>query len=83
MNTARKVADRVIMLYPLFRLKPGEPQIVFDGTVDDLDRSRDPRIQQFVEGRAGGRLMELREEQARAAAEDAAADRDDEAEDDA
>ena len=83
MNTARKVADRVIMLYPLFRLKPGEPQIVFDGTVDDLDRSRDPRIQQFVEGRAGGLLMELREEQARAAAEDAAADRDDEAEDDA
>jgi phospholipid/cholesterol/gamma-HCH transport system ATP-binding protein len=83
MNTARKVADRVIMLYPLFRLKPGEPQIVFDGTADELDRSRDPRIQQFVEGRAGGRLMELREEQAREAAEDAAAGEDDEAEDDA
>ena len=83
MNTARKVADRVIMLYPLFRLKPGEPQIVFDGTVDDLDRSHDPRIRQFVEGRAGGRLMELREEQAREAANDAAADRGDEGEDDA
>jgi len=83
MNTARKVADRVIMLYPLFRLKPGEPQIVFDGTVDDLDRSHDPRIRQFVEGRAGGRLMELREEQAREAADEAAADRGDEAEDDA
>jgi phospholipid/cholesterol/gamma-HCH transport system ATP-binding protein len=83
MNTARKVADRVIMLYPLFRLKPGEPQIVFDGTADELDRSHDPRIQQFVEGRAGGRLMELREEQAREAAEDAAAGEDDEAEDDA
>ncbi len=83
MNTARKVADRVIMLYPLFRLKPGEPQIVFDGTVDDLDRSHDPRIRQFVEGRAGGRLMELREEQAREAADEAAADRGDEGEDDA
>jgi phospholipid/cholesterol/gamma-HCH transport system ATP-binding protein len=83
MNTARKVADRVIMLYPLFRLKPGEPQIVFDGTVDDLDRSHDPRIRQFVEGRAGGRLMELREEQAREAANDAAANRGDEGEDDA
>ncbi len=83
MNTARKVADRVIMLYPLFRLKPGEPQIVFDGTVDDLDRSHDPRIRQFVEGRAGSRLMELREEQAREAANDAAADRGDEGEDDA
>ena len=74
MNTARKVADRVIMLYPLFRLKEGEPQIVFDGTIADLDRSRDPRIRQFVEGRAGDRLMELREEQARAAAENAATD---------
>jgi phospholipid/cholesterol/gamma-HCH transport system ATP-binding protein len=79
MNTARKVADRVIMLYPLFRLKAGEPQIVFDGTVADLDRSRDQRIRQFVEGRAGGRLMELREEQARAAAEDAATDGGDDA----
>jgi phospholipid/cholesterol/gamma-HCH transport system ATP-binding protein len=79
MNTARKVADRVIMLYPLFRLQAGEPQIVFDGTVADLDRSRDPRIRQFVEGRAGDRLMELREEQARAAAEDAAADGGDDA----
>jgi phospholipid/cholesterol/gamma-HCH transport system ATP-binding protein len=74
MNTARKVADRVIMLYPLFRLQAGEPQIVFDGTIADLDRSRDPRIRQFVEGRAGDRLMELREEQARAAAESAATD---------
>ena len=65
MQTARKVADRVIMLYPLFRLRPDESQIVFDGTPDELDRSTDPRIRQFVEGRAGARLMELREEQAR------------------
>ncbi|MCE9629401.1 MAG: ATP-binding cassette domain-containing protein [Planctomycetia bacterium] len=65
MHTARKVADRVIMLYPVFRLRPDEPQVVFDGTVEELDRSRDPRIRQFVEGRAGARLMELREEQAR------------------
>ena len=66
MQTARKVADRVIMLYPLFRLRPDESQIVFDGTPDELDRSTDPRIRQFVGGRAGARLMELREEQARA-----------------
>lgn len=65
MHTARKVADRVIMLYPLFRLRPGESQIVFDGTPAELDRSSDPRIRQFIEGRAGTRLMELREEQAR------------------
>ena len=68
MNTARKVADRVIMLYPLFRLRAGEPQVVFDGTAEELDQCQDPRIRQFVEGRAGARLMELREEQARAEA---------------
>ena len=86
MHTARKVADRVIMLYPLFRLEPDEPQIVFDGTPAELDRSTDPRIRQFVEGKAGTRLMELREEQARldagspveAGAESAAADDDEE-----
>ena len=31
MRTARKVADRVVMLYPLSRLEPDEPQIIFDG----------------------------------------------------
>jgi phospholipid/cholesterol/gamma-HCH transport system ATP-binding protein len=70
MQTARKVADRIIMLYPLARLRAGEPQIVFDGTVEELDASRDPRIRQFVEGRAGARLMELREEQSLAAGDD-------------
>jgi len=63
MNTARKVADRIIMLYPLFRLGRNDSQIVFTGTPDDLDRCRDPRIRQFVEGRAGNRLTELLEEQ--------------------
>jgi phospholipid/cholesterol/gamma-HCH transport system ATP-binding protein len=53
MRTARKVADRIVMLYPLFRLRPDEPQVVFDGTPEDLDRCRDPRVRQFVEGRAG------------------------------
>ncbi|MEI7782481.1 MAG: ABC transporter ATP-binding protein, partial [Planctomycetota bacterium] len=66
LNTARKVADRIIMLYPLFRLAPGESQIVFAGTPEELDDSRDPRIRQFVEGRAGTRLTELQDEQSRA-----------------
>ncbi len=66
MHTARKVADRIIMLYPAFRLRPDAPQIVFDGTPGELDRSRDPRIRQFVEGRAGSRLTEMQEEQGRA-----------------
>ena len=58
MHTARKVADRIVMLYPLFRLRPGAPQIVFDGTPAELDRCPDPRVRQFVEGRAGRRLAE-------------------------
>jgi len=63
MNTARTVADRIIMLYPLARLAPDDSQIVFSGTLDDLDRTTDPRIRQFVEGRAGNRLTELQDEQ--------------------
>ncbi|MFN5756118.1 MAG: ABC transporter ATP-binding protein [Planctomycetia bacterium] len=69
MQTARKVADRIIMLYPLPRLAAGESQIVFEGTPEELDATRDPRIRQFVEGRAGARLTELQDEQARLAEE--------------
>jgi phospholipid/cholesterol/gamma-HCH transport system ATP-binding protein len=74
MHTARKVADRIIMLYPLFRLGPTDSQIVFEGTPAELDRCRDPRIRQFVEGRAGNRLTELRDEQERASAPTAVAE---------
>jgi phospholipid/cholesterol/gamma-HCH transport system ATP-binding protein len=73
MQTARKVADRIIMLYPAFRLRPDEPQIIFSGTPADLDRCPDPRVRQFVEGRAGSRLTELQEEQGIVAATAAAA----------
>ncbi len=60
MHTARKVADRVIMLYPLSRLQPDEPQIIFDGTPDELEQVRDRRVRQFVTGEAGERIMEMR-----------------------
>ena len=36
MKTAQKVADRVVMLYPLPRLKPNESQIIFDGTPAEI-----------------------------------------------
>ncbi len=62
MKSAQKVADRIVMLYPLSRLKEGEPQIVFDGTPAELERSRDRRVTQFVLGEAGERLMEMRDE---------------------
>lgn len=60
MRTARKVADRVIMVYPLTRLEPNEKQIIFDGPPSALDRTEDRRVRQFVRGEAGERLMEMR-----------------------
>lgn len=60
MHTARKVADRIVMLIPRQRLDPGENQIIFDGSVKELENCRDRRVQQFVNGEAGERLMEMR-----------------------
>lgn len=61
MNTARKVADRVVMLYPAARLEPGESQIIYDGPSNQIDAAQDKRVRQFVRGEAGERLMELQE----------------------
>jgi phospholipid/cholesterol/gamma-HCH transport system ATP-binding protein len=66
MRTARKVADRLVMLYPLSRLRPDEAQIIYDGPPSDLDKCSDKRVRQFVHGEAGERLMELRESRATA-----------------
>jgi len=60
MRTAQKVADRVVMVYPTTRLQTGQPQIIFDGTPNDLFNSTDRRVSQFVRGEAGERLMEMR-----------------------
>lgn len=59
MHTVRKVADRIVMMYPLSRLEPHESQIVFRGTAAQLFSADDPRVHQFVRGEAGERLMEL------------------------
>jgi phospholipid/cholesterol/gamma-HCH transport system ATP-binding protein len=61
MNTVRKVADRVVMLYPLSRLEPHEPQILYDGPPADLEEHADERVRQFVRGEAGARMMEVQE----------------------
>jgi phospholipid/cholesterol/gamma-HCH transport system ATP-binding protein len=63
MTTARKVADRVVMLYPLARLQPEESQILFDGPPDKLDAAQDRRVTQFIRGEAGDRLMEIEEQE--------------------
>ena len=62
MKTAQKVADRVVMLYPLSRLKPDESQIIFDGTPREIMESKDKRVAQFVRGEAGERLSEMQEQ---------------------
>ena len=62
MRTARKVADRVVMLYPLSRLGKDEPQIIFDGPPEQLDDAAERRVRQFVRGEAGDRLKETRAE---------------------
>ena len=59
MRTVQKVADRVVMLYPLSRLDEGEPQIIFEGTAVAAFDSADPRVAQFVTGQARERIREL------------------------
>ena len=65
MRTAQKVADRVVMLYPLSRLAADEPQILYDGPADRIERATDDRVSQFVRGEAGERLMEMRQQNER------------------
>jgi len=59
MHTVRKVADRVVMFYPLSRLEPDESQIIFEGTAEEAYDSPDSRVSQFVRGEARDRLNEL------------------------
>ncbi len=59
MKTVTKVADRVVMLYPLPRLGPRESQILYDGPPEGLESCPDLRVRQFVRGEAGERLREM------------------------
>jgi phospholipid/cholesterol/gamma-HCH transport system ATP-binding protein len=59
MKTAHKVADRVVMVYPLPRLTASAPQIIFDGRPESINQAKDRRVSQFVRGEAGERLMEM------------------------
>ena len=59
MHTVRRVADRVVMLYPLSRVEPGQPQVIFEGPPDEAFESNDVRVTSFVRGEAGARLKEM------------------------
>jgi phospholipid/cholesterol/gamma-HCH transport system ATP-binding protein len=65
MRTAQKVADRVVMLYPIARLELGEPQVIYDGPPERIEQASDRRVVQFVRGEAGERLMEMRQQNGR------------------
>ena len=55
MNSARKIADRIAMLY--------EGKIIWVGTVAELDRTTNPYVRQFVAGSAKGPIqMEVKVE---------------------
>jgi phospholipid/cholesterol/gamma-HCH transport system ATP-binding protein len=59
MRTVERVADRVIMLCPVTQVAENESQILFEGTAAELMASTDPRVDQFVYGKAGERIEEL------------------------
>jgi phospholipid/cholesterol/gamma-HCH transport system ATP-binding protein len=53
MASARKIADRIAMLY--------EGRIIWQGPVADIDRSGNPYVDQFIHGRADGPIkMQVR-----------------------
>lgn len=59
MKTVQKVADRVVMLCPLARIGPDDPQVIYNGPPEGLEHAPDRRVRQFVRGEAGERLREL------------------------
>ncbi|HJZ92491.1 MAG TPA: ATP-binding cassette domain-containing protein [Gemmataceae bacterium] len=48
MKTVRRVADRVVMLYPLAKLDESESQIIYDGAPAGLETAADERVRRFV-----------------------------------
>jgi phospholipid/cholesterol/gamma-HCH transport system ATP-binding protein len=50
MKTVFETAQRALMLQPLMGLSEGESQIVFNGSVKELNQSQDERIRSFVTG---------------------------------
>lgn len=48
MKTVRRVAGRVVMLYPLSRLNAGESQMIYDGLAEGLSMSTDERVRLFA-----------------------------------
>jgi len=59
MRTVERIADRVVMFFPLARIAEDQPQVIFRGTREELFDCDDPQVSQFVRGEAGARIEEL------------------------
>jgi phospholipid/cholesterol/gamma-HCH transport system ATP-binding protein len=62
MKSACNVAGRIIMLYPIAKLTESEPQIIFDGTTEELKMSTDQRVLQFLGIKNRNTMTELPEQ---------------------
>jgi len=56
LRTVREVCDRVVLLTPLRRVGPDDPQVIFDGKPEELVTQSDERVKRFVEGRSFAEL---------------------------
>jgi len=59
MHTVKRVADRVVMFYPIERLEDDQSQTIFNGTTDELFACDDARVSSFVRGDSSQRLAEM------------------------
>ncbi|MDO5308172.1 MAG: ATP-binding cassette domain-containing protein [Planctomycetia bacterium] len=59
MKSAIKVANRLVMLYPHPLLGPEQPQVIFDGSAQEIWRCQDKRVWQFIRGQAGDRIRDM------------------------
>lgn len=48
LRTVQRVADRIVMLYPRRKLADTDNQVIFDGTLDELKVSDDPRVKEYI-----------------------------------
>jgi phospholipid/cholesterol/gamma-HCH transport system ATP-binding protein len=48
LRTVRRVADRVVMLYPRNKLQNDVEQIIFDGSLTELAESPDERVHEYI-----------------------------------
>ncbi len=48
LRTVQRVADRVVMLYPRYKLNEDAGQIIFDGSLQELAASSDKRVHEYI-----------------------------------